>query len=417
MKVSPSANPGSKSRVAKLLLAVGSILIVLGIAEYAMRVVMCREANCDDFALVRERCLGNPLAVFPKDELALDRSRGLVPGTVINDRIHINHLGFRGNETTIAKPPDTLRIVCLGGSVVFGDGSTSDQTTWPAQLKTIAGKNGSPNVEVLNGGVPSFIVNSSTRRLEGLFVKMTPDVAILYNEHNDMLRRRISRLDYDPRSEVPVTVDNAFERLLARSALYLRFRAMRTHQMKVEKVARAVERTDQVSPRASDSGNPPNAAAVTHERRVQQALELESRTGSGGARYYVQKDLDDYRAEVERFVQVCRTNGIVPVLATEALAFRLDDDSATFEAEGGILVSYFPDFAGFVEMYEAYSNVLRSVARDHDLILLDAVEKMPRADGLFSDHVHYTDSGARAWAQIVEKELREAGIFDRKPRE
>ena len=55
-------------------------------------------------------------------------------GDVQTDDVNINSLGFRGTEFTEIKPNNTFRIFLIGGSQMFGTGSTSDDTTPSALL-------------------------------------------------------------------------------------------------------------------------------------------------------------------------------------------------------------------------------------------------------------------------------------------
>ena len=51
------------------------------------------------------------------------------------DTVNINSLGFRGDEFSKIKPDRTYRILILGGSPMFGYGSTSDYTTIPGFMQ------------------------------------------------------------------------------------------------------------------------------------------------------------------------------------------------------------------------------------------------------------------------------------------
>src|SRR4030095_7467330 len=60
----------------------------------------------------------DPLLVHDQvADLMVPRPGYAVTGNRIN--IKINSLGFRGDEFSRAKPPNTIRIVCLGASTTF----------------------------------------------------------------------------------------------------------------------------------------------------------------------------------------------------------------------------------------------------------------------------------------------------------
>ena len=70
--------------------------------------------------------------------------------------VHINKYGYRGPSYSLDKPAGTKRIICLGGSNVFGF-DLSDNETWPAYLEQELRQRFSANVEVWNGGVPAYV--------------------------------------------------------------------------------------------------------------------------------------------------------------------------------------------------------------------------------------------------------------------
>src|SRR6187401_969514 len=108
----------------KLLLMAGACGLALLVAEAFLRGELCRRAGEEEFARVAERFRANPLSVRPKRQppltgiSAVRRARG---GEGINAQ------GFRGPGVSPTKPADTLRVVCLGGSSVYGTANSNVQ--------------------------------------------------------------------------------------------------------------------------------------------------------------------------------------------------------------------------------------------------------------------------------------------------
>jgi len=69
--------------------------------------------------------------------------------------VSINALGHRGPARTAAKPEDTFRIICVGGSNVYG-AALDDHETWPAQLEALLNSSGGRRHEVWNLGVSGY---------------------------------------------------------------------------------------------------------------------------------------------------------------------------------------------------------------------------------------------------------------------
>lgn len=104
--------------------------------------------------------------------------------------VSTNHLGFRGNETTLKKPADTYRIVCLGDSLTFGWGVSQDQT-FCAQLERLLNANppSTPpsrvHYEVLNLGVGNYNTVQEVESLRTLGLQLDPDLVLLGYFIND----------------------------------------------------------------------------------------------------------------------------------------------------------------------------------------------------------------------------------------
>ena len=101
--------------------------------------------------------------------------------------IHINREGFRGPEVAMLKAPDIVRIMAVGSSTTFDPSVNGDEAAWPARLQfwltQLAPEHA---VEVINAGVPGYRVIDDLIRLETELFEYRPDVAILYEGHNDL---------------------------------------------------------------------------------------------------------------------------------------------------------------------------------------------------------------------------------------
>ena len=105
----------------------------------------------------------------------------LKPGDFDNEGkyfVSINKLGFRDPERVEVKRDGVFRILCYGGSNVYGLGLNNGET-WPAQLEAELNKVIPGKFEVWNGGacayVPTQIVTVAREGIE----KYDPDLVIL----------------------------------------------------------------------------------------------------------------------------------------------------------------------------------------------------------------------------------------------
>ena len=109
----------------------------------------------------------NPLRLIPNQHLEIT---------------NINSEGFRGNE--IRKDVD-YRIFLVGGSTMFGVGSSSDETTIPGYLKKyfISEQN---KIEIINAGIPKGYSISEIEYIENKLIHYNPNLIIIYDGWNDL---------------------------------------------------------------------------------------------------------------------------------------------------------------------------------------------------------------------------------------
>ena len=110
----------------------------------------------------------------------------IIPNQQSNS-VTINSLGFRGEEFSPEKPDDVYRIFMLGGSTMFGHGSTSDQTTIPGYAQEILQNHDIElKIEIINGGIQGADSYAETKITENKLVNYSPDMVIIYDGWNDL---------------------------------------------------------------------------------------------------------------------------------------------------------------------------------------------------------------------------------------
>ena len=108
----------------------------------------------------------------------------------------VNHLGLRGRETTVEKPPGTRRIVMLGDSFTMGKGVEDDETfsvLVERALQASLAACGGGSVEVLNGGVDSYAPILSYLQLERDLARLAPDLVVLNVDNSDLIQEAAYR--------------------------------------------------------------------------------------------------------------------------------------------------------------------------------------------------------------------------------
>lgn len=91
--------------------------------------------------------------------------------------IHINSEGARGPERPAGKPPGVYRVLCFGGSNVYGMG-LSDHLTWPAQLEKELNRHTPGRFEVWNFGTPGYVALQMATLARPVVERLQPDLVI-----------------------------------------------------------------------------------------------------------------------------------------------------------------------------------------------------------------------------------------------
>lgn len=106
--------------------------------------------------------------------------------------VRINALGFRDNrDYTVAKPPNTTRILVLGDSVTFGHG-TLYETSYPYLLEQrLKAWRPATNWQVWNLGVPGYNTGQELSLLNQVGPSYQPDLVIVGFYPNDLSNNEV----------------------------------------------------------------------------------------------------------------------------------------------------------------------------------------------------------------------------------
>jgi hypothetical protein len=324
----------------------------------------------------RAKTLRYEAGLFSRYNFARE-AHDVVSGT--DKRYHINSKGYRGREFEWTKPKGVTRIIIYGGSTVF-DSDANDPNDWPHLVEKILRQNGYPDVEVINGGVPGSASLDAFGRFYGEGHLLQPDYVLFYGIWNDLKYFHYNKpaLRFDPALPENDPVSNPrnwLDKLLGNhSQLYFRAR-MRYGYWKYR-----------VGPEGIKSAN----AQKTSELSPMQ--------------------LAQYKVTMQLFVDLARDINAAPVLVTEATLITRDNPAAGEEMIRDYLAL---DREGVLKGYEACTGIIKAVGAEKKADVIDAHAALSGKKDLFVDHVHTTEKGSQALAQLVAEELIK--IFKQKP--
>jgi len=264
--------------------------------------------------------------------------------------------------------------VSLGGSAVFDIRATEGED-WPHVLEHILKSRGYENLEVINGGVPGHASPDALGRLYSQVWMWEPDFVLLYSAWNDVKYFHgispdsplISMIQpYSDEKDPLQSYLGPLDRLLCSSQIYVKLRTryfLWKHQIGAEGAVK--------------EGN------------------LESAYSEWGGR--------QYKLILETFVDACRNSGSIPVLLTEASLVSSDNSD-----EDRSRISYVYQHLTHDALVRALSEcneIVRRVAREKKVKLVDLAKGLNGRRDLFDDHVHTNRLGSRAIAETVARSL------------
>lgn len=348
-----------------IILVVVPVLAALAAAEIYVRVTSPYGYVTPELLRSRDLQYGPALfarTVFPRKEQRVVDVHGKLA-------FSINALGYRGPMFEPVKPPDVVRIMVYGGSAAFDSGNVEGHD-WPRLVEKRLHESGKDKVEVINAATPGHASFDSVGKLFSEGHVYSPDYVLLYSVWNDIkdfkatepllrLHEPTQGTESDPRT----TYQNFLDRWLSEtSQVYVRVR----------------ERYFIWKYRIGAEGSLPEGSYAS--------------TLSDAA-------LRQYKMNIETFVDVAKNAGATPVLITEAhLATRntTDADKKRISYEMVLLTH-----DALCDAYDAADRILREVSSEKGVPLIDASNVLSGRSEFFSDHVHLTERGSIALADVI----------------
>jgi lysophospholipase L1-like esterase len=102
--------------------------------------------------------------------------------------LETNSYGLRNGELSLQPSPNTLRILCVGDSLTFGNGVRS-QDTYPKQLEALLNSDRQKKYEVINAGVPAYDTWQEIAYLKRYGWQFKPNLVIIGFYANDIVPR------------------------------------------------------------------------------------------------------------------------------------------------------------------------------------------------------------------------------------
>ncbi len=112
-----------------------------------------------------------------------------------------------------------------------------------------------------------------------------------------------------------------------------------------------------------------------------------------------------FARNLRTFVCICRTQGIVPVLMTQANRIKAHPDPVVAAYLGRFGQDTGLSYAAFKELYDAFNDTIRRVGAEDGVLVIDLAREIPPEKAYLYDLVHFNDTGSRMAAQLIAARL------------
>ena len=115
---------------------------------------------------------------------------------------------------------------------------------------------------------------------------------------------------------------------------------------------------------------------------------------------------NEFRLNLETFIQICKIRGIAPVLMTQQNRIKSNPDPLILHQLNQFGGSKGMTYADYKEVYDLFNDTIRETGAKNDILVIDLANKIPPEKEFLFDAVHLTDQGSKVAAQIIQEALR-----------
>jgi hypothetical protein len=288
-----------------------------------------------------------------------------------------------------------------GVDIIFFGGSTTEciyieeENRFPYLISTKLNKKDGKAIKVLNGGVSGNDSMHSFLADVAKGIPLKPKFVVLMHNVNDLVHLSRTGSYWDaPQSR---SIVKNLESITKFSALYDLFRAIKN--MLVPNIWVQTRHIFQGS--IDKILTPDEWRDYRHKQFIFSDLEK-----------IIQYQ---FRASLVAFVRVNRAWGIEPILMTQFNRLKKEDQfiRKIYEGEATIKNDGFLSYDEFIDLYSEGNDIVRDVAKQEKVFLIDLDKELESSSELIIDAVHLNTSGSQKVARFITHALNHSypGVF------
>lgn len=293
-----------------------------------------------------------------------------------------NSWGFRGEEVSIEKGKDRIRIVCIGGSTTYSDGVKDYKESYPYLVEKELLNQGI-NAEVINAGTPGYY---SIQNLQNYYLKiheLQPDYVIIYHGINDLHTRLVWPPEY-------YKSDQSGSIVRAPYATRSIFRFL------------SVIRVSMVFFKFWESESSLNAMVKGTESNVSQLYYEQLRKGTYPEGLFRQVSADSifktnkpiyFQRNTEYLIKLMKEQGTQPILSTFVYSSEFPEEAPYLKAPT------------FQQALAEHNQIMIDLSKTYGLELIDLVKELLIEKDMFTDGIHFTLKGNKLRSKLISEKL------------
>lgn len=126
---------------------------------------------------------------------------------------------------------------------------------------------------------------------------------------------------------------------------------------------------------------------------------------------------NEFRLNLETFIQICKIRGIDPVLMTQQNRIKSNPDPVILRQLNLFGESKGMTYADYKEVYDLFNQTIRETGAKNGILVIDLAKEIPPEKEFLFDAIHLTDQGSKVAAQIIQEALRPRIARPIKPQE
>ena len=116
--------------------------------------------------------------------------------------------------------------------------------------------------------------------------------------------------------------------------------------------------------------------------------------------------LDEFKMNLNTFINLCRARRITPVLMTQFNRYRPNPDPKVLKAMQGFQSDSGIPVSEFIELYARFNQAIREVGQANGVLVIDLAALIPQDKQYMYDVVHLNTRGSRLAARLISERLQ-----------